>query len=222
LTNNRTEFAEKFLDAYLSPCFGSLSKKEIDLLVFGLLMESKEIDISKGLHSVSRQLRIPITKVKTLLYEKQLRDKGCDDEWFRKEIAEALKRTRFHIDGKKQEILLCIENPMLRKELESTIKLLNSFADYSFNSEILRLDFEVYPLLLAKIMSDKVEQKKLEDALKVALNKAKDDPISQQELYREFLKGVAKKTGEEVADLSFTALTGGANKFLSLAKNLLS
>jgi hypothetical protein len=219
--SDKSGFCDKFLQAYISPCFGSLSKKEIDLLVFRLLIKTGAIDLSNDQQSISRQLSIPISKVKSMIYDIHLRDENCDAVWFRQEALKALQHTRFCSIGRKIEIQLCIENPLLRKELEATIKELNGFADYSFNSEILRIDFDVYALLLKRIIDDPAVCARLEAAIKTALKMSNDESISWKELMNAFLMGAAGRAGEEVVDLSFGYFTGGASQLLKIAKGLL-
>lgn len=219
---NKARLFDELIAEYCAHSFGALSKKEVDLLVFRLLIDTGAIDLSDGQQSISRTLRIPISKVKSLIYEIQLRDERCDNAWFRREVLAALQHARFHIEGKRQEIQLGIESPMLRKELEAAIKKQNSFADYSFNSEILRIDFNVYASLLEQLITDQNDRTKLEAAIKAALKKQREEVLSWKELLNAFLKGAAGKAGEEIVDLTFGYFTGGATHFLKTAKSLLS
>jgi hypothetical protein len=110
---------------------------------------------------------------------------------------------------------------MLRKEVESRIKSLNGFADYSFNSEILKIDFEIYALLIQEIVADENERSTLKKALITAIDKKGTELLGWKELVNEFLKGAAKGAGGQAVDLTLGYLTGGTSMFLAAAKNLL-
>ena len=215
----RARLLDEFLARYCSPVFGGLSKREVDLLVFGLLIQTRQVDLSGGQQSISRFLRTPISKVKSLIYETQLRDEHCNDSWFRREVIKLLQNARLSGSKAEKSIKLGIENPMLRKELEAQIKELNGIADYSFNSDILQIDSEIYALLLRELISDVSEQSKLESALRSAL-KSKGEELSWKELLNELLKGAAHEVGSQVVDLTFGYFTGGLSAFTKSVKKV--
>ena len=186
------------------------------------MIETKQIDVNASQQSISRSLRIPISKVKSLIYETQLRDNQYDQSWFLRELALVLRTARLAVSKSTLHIKLAIENPMLRKELESKIKKLNGFADYSFNNEILKFDCETYGLLIKEIIATPSEQVALENALKSAINKKTTEIISWKELVNEFLKNAASSAGENVMDLTFGYLSGGASLFAKSMKEILN
>lgn len=221
-TPEHAKLLDVFLRNYCTPCFGGLAKREVDLLVFRLLIQAKQIDLESSQQSISRFLRIPISKVKSLIYETQLRDDRCDENWFRNEVLKVLQTARLSVSKTGAYIKLEIDNPMLRKELESKVKQLNGFADYSFNSDILKIDFEIYGFLIKKIVTDPSEQLKLEKALRTAINAKGTELLNWKDLVNEFLKTAAKETGEQVIDLTFGYLSGGASMFINSAKKLIT
>jgi hypothetical protein len=220
--SERASLLGDFLRDYCAPTFGGRSKREIDLLVFQLLIQTKQIDLADSQQSISRSLRIPIGKVKSLIYDAQLRDDQYDDNWFRAEILKTLRTSRLNVGKGGSHIKLAIDNPLLRKEFEYRVKKLSGLADYSFNSDILKLDFEIYALIIREIIDDPTEQSKLEAAIRAAINLKDSQTLSWKELVNEFLKGAARGAGGQAVDLSMGYLTGGASMFLSSAKKLLS
>ena len=81
--HERATLLDEFLVHYRSTVFSGLSKREVDLLVFGLLIQTKQVDLNGSQQSISRFLRTPTSKVKSLIYETQLRDellKGAANE----------------------------------------------------------------------------------------------------------------------------------------------
>lgn len=218
--HERARLLDGFLDRYCSPVFGGLSKREIDLLVFGLLIKTKQIAMDESQQNISRSLRIPISKIKSLIYETQLRDENCNNSWFRSEVIKLLQNARLSGSKTEKYIKLGIDNPMLRKELEAQIKELNGIADYSFNSDILQIDIEIYTLLLNKLISNVSEQSKLESALRAALKSKGNELVSWKELLNELLKGAANEVGSQVVDLTFGYFTGGVSMFTKSVKKI--
>jgi len=221
VTSESTCLLTQFLRDYTTPYFGGRSKHDIDILVFQLLIKNKQVDVQGSQQSISRALRIPISKVKSLIYETQLRDDWYDVKWFRNEVLKSLQSARICVSRYDQCIKLAIDNPMLRKELESVIKELNGLADYSFNSDILKIDFDIYALLIKKLITNQDEQLKLESAVRSAIKSEGKELMNWQQLVKELLKGVAGNIGEHVADLSFGYLTGGSNMLVSVINKLM-
>jgi hypothetical protein len=215
-----------FLAAYCATCFGGLTKREIDLLVFQLLIKTEQILLTDGQQNISRTLRIPISKVKSLIYETQLRDDSCNANWFRTETLKTLQTARLWANKTEGHIKLSIDNPMLRKELESKIKQLNGFADYSFNGDILKIDFDIYAELLKILVIDPDDLQQLEKTLRDALKNEKAELPHWKDLVNAMLMGAASKTGEKAVeitiDLSLGFLTGGSTVLLQTLKKLIS
>jgi len=226
-TAKKAELFDRLAAAYAQPSFGALPKREIDLLVFSLLYEVGFFGNSPGMQAISRQLRIPISKAKALFYEMQLRDKACDESWFHDAFLRTLKTSRVFIEKSASRdagrIELGVENPLLRSELESRIKKLQGYPDYSFNREILKIDFESFSALMSQVAKD--QKQDIEAAIIAALkskNSKQPKLLSWQELMNEFLKAVAKESGKQVADLSLGMLTGGVSSITQAVNHLLN
>jgi|SRR5690348_5837289 hypothetical protein len=61
------KFGSSFAEQYLAPAFGSRSKSEIDLLVFGCLIEAGAIDPRAPVYETARALNITPARVRGLL-----------------------------------------------------------------------------------------------------------------------------------------------------------
>lgn len=124
---------QKFLDIYLKNGFQSLSKKDIDLLIF-YFMEQDELIEGNTNYYKSRFLRITPNKLATLQLESYMRwgDENRGEilrEFFRKTFEE--KKLNKTIEEqrdiiKKGKIPLTIENSVERLQLERTLKEINS------------------------------------------------------------------------------------------------
>lgn len=109
------EFAENFLSNYFSGSFGSLSKSEIDILVFSLI----EPYLGMSNYEKSRELKITDTRIKTLCLNAHLRYEKKDDNEIIKEILSSLssKNSKSKIDFEKGEVIFGLENSVQRNVL---------------------------------------------------------------------------------------------------------
>lgn len=150
-------FAEKFLETYLANGFASLPKTEIDLLVFHLLTQTEGYR-DKSNYELANALKLPESRVKTLRLKSALKYREID----RKKILAAVVR-RFveseqfaTFEGGKVEISL--EDPVEKRELENFLKVRGQHAEYTLNTEVLRIS----PLRLFELIVENVEQPKYE------------------------------------------------------------
>lgn len=148
---NKEEFFDRFLEEYFRRGIGSLSKKDIDILILKLILDQigeahdQELDV----YQLSRKLKISITKLRALIKEVQIRYGQIDEEIVKRRLIYLFSRKRWIIEGK--YIQLSIIDPMLRDYLSEMIFNLNSFADYSFNPEILKIEIEVFIKIIRKL-----------------------------------------------------------------------
>lgn len=214
---NKARLFDELVVEYCAHSFGSLSKKEVDLLVFRLMRESGRIKLDADMQEMSRQLMVPVSKVRSLLYELQLRDKNTNNEnWFRTAILTVLKNARVKMDGGEPTVWVVIESPLLRKELEARAKRNASFVDTSFNRELLKLDMAIYARLLEDVAPN--EYKIIQEAALKKLRKTNPKattPLLEEALrifVTEFASSGGKEAGQKITaiaiDLSLGLLTG--------------
>jgi len=77
-TGNDSLFANEFLDKYLSLGFGNLPKKEIDILVFGLLNRCGYLK-GKNNYEIARNLQIDENRLRRLFLDSSLRTGSSHD-----------------------------------------------------------------------------------------------------------------------------------------------
>jgi hypothetical protein len=70
---NAEVFVRTFLAGYLEPAFGARSKTEIDLLVFGCLIDAKVVDPDGPIYDIARGLNITPSRARSLVLNWQLR-----------------------------------------------------------------------------------------------------------------------------------------------------
>ncbi|MDA3055186.1 MULTISPECIES: hypothetical protein [unclassified Campylobacter] len=154
---------------YLAGSFGSLGKSEIDILVFSLL----EPYLAMSNYEKSRQLKITDTRVKTLCLNAHLRYGKKDDDEIIKEILSSLNRenSKSKIDFEKGEIVFGLENSVQRDIFIGRIKKLGYYADFSFNSEIVRVSIDaIFGLIGDEKCKNIVQKHKNYDEIKKKLN----------------------------------------------------
>lgn len=222
-----------FLNRYMQPSFGSLPKKEVDLLVYRLMRDVGYIKAaSLDFQAVSRELRISPTRAKSLYFEAQLRSEGNKPlsmpndqrEWLRENLPPVLSKIQIHQrQGGEQprfEARLLIRDPLVRNELEGYLLNMKQFADYSFNRNILVLDFPVFSKLLKSLVDD-------DTVLRVEAEVASLDNAARKDLWNEamqaFVTGAAESAGGQLVEVGFDLLTtGGINLWIKAAKNFFS
>ncbi|WP_454851852.1 hypothetical protein [Rhizobium binxianense] len=150
-----SQFARKFLDAYLQPAFGARSKAEIDLLVFDCLVGAGIVDPFGPLYPLARLLNVTPQRARNLVFNWQLRTMPAGDG-LREPLIRALQSTRFSRDG--TLLTFGIESPLLKEEVTARLKAKGYFADASFSREIVRLPVEAFVEFLADLLDEETKK----------------------------------------------------------------
>lgn len=222
MTNDTKDaLLDDFLAAYRKPSFGALPKREIDLLVLTLLFKAQAIDENDSDQKLSRQLFIPESKVKALRYELDVRSQVLNDQWIKQELIAALEKASVFTAQNQGRIALHIRRPLLRKEVEDILAKDNSFADYSFNRNLLILNAETFGKLLDYALTESRRQeieKKLQDALKQEGSSKLDGTALLNKFLMSAAESSGKAAGEKVVGAISALLTGGLSEIAQLIK----
>lgn len=181
-------FGSCFLAQYLSPAFGARSKSEIDLLVFDCLVQSGAIDPRAPLYETARMLNITPARVRTLLFNWQLRSTSAAAD-LHNDLLLALQQTRFVKDGTLMSF--GIESPLLREEVRARLRRRGVFADASFSQELVRLPVDAFVEFLDDLVDEDTKK-----ALKAIL--VRDEQLPDRS-FKAIATGVLSRIGEEVA-----------------------
>ena len=180
-------FGKEFLEHYLSGSFGSMSKSETEILIFHLL--SKHFEISSN-YEISNFLKISETKVKNLTLNAHLRYGQNNKDILKKIMLRICDTLDVNFDENIGEIKISVENPVEKRELVNEIKKLGSYADFSFNNEILKIKINVFLKLLNRLVGEdnfkKVFQKYLKE--KTIQNDALYSSLTTCQKVMKFLK----------------------------------
>jgi hypothetical protein len=176
---------DNFLDRYLEPAFGSLSKTEIDMLVLELLEQIGEIDENINPYTLSKKLKISLAKASNLLYNRSLRKKYKDKD-FNEMIEHILLNRKYKVHkGENGWLLLQIENPLLLEYIKNKIQELGYIQDDSFSKKIIKLTEETFIALIENCIS---KERKSEILKKL------NEPNTT---FKELIIGVIKETAEQ-------------------------
>ena len=182
---------------YTFPAFGARSKSEIDLLVFACLIDAKAIDPEAPIYDIARALNITPTKVRSLIFNWQLRTTSKDSD-LRPALIAALKKTRFNSDG--TLLTFGVESPLLKEEITARLKSKGVFSDASFAKEIVRLPVDAFVEFLDDIVDEDTKK-----SVKETLVKDKQLPDKS---FKALATGVLSKLGEKVAGKAGEAIAG--------------
>jgi len=129
---------------YLTPSFGSLSKRDFDILLFMKLQELNVIDKTPELYELISELKVTRSKARNLLYESKLRTLTNND--LENELKNILINPIFLTDTDKLGIE--IANPYLIDHLKFKLKKLGHITDGSFSPELVKMTKEAYLSLI--------------------------------------------------------------------------
>ena len=181
------EVLDLILAAYLSPAFGVLTKREIDILIFDALEKIGYIDANPTIYSLIQKLRVTKSKARQLLYERELRrmnDKDLDAR-----VKELLKRPTIQKQG--ELFALEIENPLLSDHLRAKVQTLGYASDGSFSPSLVKLSDEAIVALIDALLDEKQKKEVTRAFEKLGL---------PDKTFKGVLKGVLKVLAKKAAD----------------------
>jgi hypothetical protein len=174
---------------YMSPAYGSMSKRDFDILLFIKLQKLDVFKKNPEIYDLVTELRITRSKARNLLYESKLRQTSKEE--LDAELKEHLLNPIL-LKGIDKQISIEIGNPFLADHLKSKLKELNHITDGSFSSEIVKLTTEAYLALFTSYLPDESTTKLKK--LFVELGVMTEASLTG------FLKGALKKIGSKIAD----------------------
>ncbi|MFK4752737.1 hypothetical protein [Oceanobacter antarcticus] len=185
----------EMLNKYLSPAFGALPSKEVELIVLEALEKVDFIPESKSQYDLISQLKITKTKARNLIYNQELR--RMDKDQLDNAVKTALKSPVLQKQG--DLFVLEIENPLVIDHLRSELKNLGHASDGSFSPSLVKISLPAATALIEKILTRSDKR-----AVKAALVAAGAPDGSFSGVLKGTIKAVAKKvasdSGEQLAE----------------------
>jgi len=162
--SEKIHFSETFLEKFLQNGFGTLPKREIEILIFHLLYKNSSFFHDKSNYEMANLLKISESRIKSLKAEANLKYQRVEFKDALREIAEDLfvKKT-IHYESYDDIIQFYLEDPALMREFEFAVKQLGYSTDTSFNREIVKVKNVVFLDIFIKNFDD-TESKFLEIA----------------------------------------------------------
>ncbi len=159
---------DKIAECYYFKNFGSISKSDIDLLMFSIYIEQildrTEADINTySDYTISKDLGITQSRVRNLKEKKELKYPYSDFEW--KKSFERVSRNAIYEDGK---IKIELRDKNLYNELKNCIECMGGFVDVQINNTLLQVSYKYYVDFLCELEDEK---SKIEKELKKILKK---------------------------------------------------
>ena len=204
--NLKPEQKVKFFDAFWATWsvngFGTLTKKDTELLIFGCLKHALAgRDCPANIYQWAKLLRITPAKVKSIRLEAHLRfghlfgertdgDSGQFLESFTRFQAIDLTGMKATEDIHDIMVSFVIEDPVVQMEIESRLKNARSYLDFHRNREVVKMRLTSFLLLSA----DKDQQTAIDSWVAAkAKEKSKQDGL----IKRVFAAAYANKTEKE-------------------------
>ena len=153
---NPQGFAQDFLTHYFASGFGGMQKRDLDMLVFGLLLKYGAFGGSADAPDpteISFQLGISPTRVRNLLRDAQLRYVQYDEHeakirLFRLFETCRLERTEYHI-------IFSVCDPLLQQYFIYWVSKVRGFYDTTFNPNLIKVSYEVLADILLLLADER-------------------------------------------------------------------
>ena len=210
LTNQQNkDFGKKFVERFLAHGFGSMTKAEIDILVFHLLSESATIKDKSNYH-VANKLQIAESKVKSLRLNSALKYKQANHKAVLANIVTRITEEMAKPEFEEGQVTITIENPVEQRELEHAIKSVGRSIEYGLNKELLKIS----PIALFELVVSNLEnpEQEFEGIIQAQIQgqAAQNAIINNTLTFRQKLNKVGEEISEKASLISLLGAAGGA------------
>ena len=197
---------EEMLQKYSNPSFGSMSKRDIDILMFTALQDLGIIDSNPQIYDVVRLLHITRSKARNLIYESTLRRQEADkmDAYLKKELERVIVQPKFLKEGDK--ICIEIDNPLLIDYIRQQLRDLGHITDGSFSSELVKMTSNAFTDLYVSILSDANLSNIKAKFVALGLEQDKSPKAIVKQVLMSICRIVLGRAGEALADTACNAL----------------
>ena len=194
----------EFIQFYLSPVFGAIPKREVEIELFTILQKLGAIDKAPDLYHLVSQLRVTRSKARNLLYELNLRQSTNDE--LDNELFKLLKNPKF-LNNSDKQIIIEIQNPLLQDYIKHKLKTLGQITDGSYSPDIVRLNESAFVDLFESYLPEESKA-----AIKKALVKA---GANSELSFKGLMVGALKAAGKIVASEAGEELGAQLGEFIA-------
>lgn len=186
----------------MNPAYGSMSKRDFDILLFMKLQDLKIIEKDPDLYDIVSNLKVTRAKARNLLYEAKMRNSS--EEMLDKELKELLSTPIFFKENDK--IAIEISNPLLSDHLRWKLKRAGYITDGSFSAELIKLSEEAYITIFEDMIPNESRKKITEALVKCG---------AREELgFKGILSSILKKLSGRIVGRAGDELVDGIFKYL--------
>jgi hypothetical protein len=178
----------------LTPAFGAVTKRELELLIFDALISVGFLSEPPSVYEVMQKLRVTRSRARALLFDRDVRRHGNNelDELARTALRRPL------LQGQGYAVVLDIENPLLADHIRETLRSLGHATDGSFSPSLVRLNDDAVGALIEHYVP-KTEREKVLKALYRAGVKDKSIKGAVKAMLRKGAAKLAGETGDAIA-----------------------
>lgn len=151
--DEKESLAKNLVGLYLDAGFGAPSKREVDLLLFHHITQARE-NRKKSNYELATLLKIPESRVKSYRLASALKYQDINTKAILGDVILRLSRGIQSAALEAGKFELSLEDPIERRELENYLKSKGHFAEYTFNSEVIR----IAPIRLFELIVENMEK----------------------------------------------------------------
>lgn len=189
---------KRAIQSYIKRGFGSMNKNDFEVFIFNQWL-SFENNKEKSDYTISRELRIPESKVKRLRYESSLvySEYENDDQRLRNEFYENLKNAKYKADS--QKLYFLVPDKLVRQYINDVLENDGRYLESSLTSSSVSIYINDFIYLIEKLKF--VDRDKIVNKAKEESEGNKNFPVEWTDIVKEFLVNCAKdKLGELTTD----------------------
>lgn len=156
----KAEFFDVFWKAWAANGFGTLSKKDTDLLIFGCLKRACGSDGPRDNYGWAKLLRLTPSKIKAMRLEAHLRfghllaeNSAHDAAHFLNNFSQvqSVDLNGLDTDGSITDVTtsFLVEDPVVQMEIEQRLKNIGTYLDFHRNREVIKIRLTGFLLIVA-------------------------------------------------------------------------
>ncbi len=214
---NPGKFVDEFLKEYLDRGFGTLAKRDFEILVFHLLIKHGYFDAPLNYFEASRRLGMSERRVKNFHQDVQLRYAQYTEQEARERFVRLFESQRVEVSGDRYRFQ--VTDPFLNQVFREWVAGVGGFTDSSFNADIVSLPKHVFLKVLEKLTTAQ-RLNEIKDALPdVIIDEVRNKPTKKgliRAFTEKYLDTLAEKSAEATVAAATTGISLGLRALLGL------
>lgn len=203
------EVLAHLLEQYRRPSFGSMSKRDVDNMMFVAMQDVGLIDMNPQAYEVVQALHVTSAKARNLIYASALsREQDFDVD---KALQDALAKPRF-LSGTDKMIGIDIDNPLLIDHLKFKLRHLGYITDGSFNQDLVKMTPEAMSALYVDYVPENTRAALMDQLVKAGIEEDSSAPLING--MKKFFSKLAEKIAEAGSDELLKKVTETLPKIL--------